>query len=109
MIFAFRLTLTGSPQQLSNVVPKFNEVRFSTPANSGVVYLADTPAGVEAVSNRFAIPAGKVFPFKISDLSQLWANGTTGDCLDMITETEQALLDMKEPVPEIKQEGGQRK
>lgn len=89
MIFTFRLTLTSTPQQLPKVVSKFNEIRLSTPSgNAGVVYLADTPANAEAVSNRFAIAAGKEFPLKISDLSQLWADGTSGDYLDMITETD---------------------
>lgn len=109
MIFAFRLTLTGSPMQLPSVKPKLGECRFSTPSgNASAVYLADSPASVEAVSNRFAIAAGKEFPFKISDLSQLYADGTSGDYLDMITETDSTVpeqaLQVKEPEPE--EEGG---
>jgi len=89
MIFAHRLALTGEPQQLPSVKPKHAEVRFSTPAtNSGVVYLADSPASVEAVGNRFSIAAGKEFPLKFSDLSLIYVNGTVADILDMICETD---------------------
>lgn len=108
MIFAHRLTLTGSPQQLPRVMPKYAEVRFSTPSgNAASVYLSDTPASVKTVSNRYEIAAGKEFPLKISDLSEIYADGTSADVLDMVCETDSTVseqaLQVKQPEPE---EGG---
>lgn len=87
MIFAYRLILTGSPQQLPSVKPKFNEVWFSTPStNSGSVFLSDVPVNTETETTRYAIPADTRFPFKVTDLSELYVDGTSGDYLDLICE-----------------------
>jgi len=74
--------------QLPQVKPAA-AVRFSTPdTNAGSVYLSASPVNVEMVSHRFAIAADTRFPFKVSDLSLLWASGTAADVLDILCETK---------------------
>lgn len=106
MIFAYRLTLTSTAQQLPKIAPKHGEIRFSTPSgNSGAIYLSDAPVNVASTTTRFAIPANRQFPFKITDLSQLYAHGTSGDYLDMITETDSMLAEAESV--EIRKKGGE--
>lgn len=93
MVFTFRLTITSEPQQLPKVMPRYEQVRLSTPSgNVGSVYLSGNPANSEAPSNRFAIPADARFPLRISDLSLLWAYGTASDVLDLLCETSEGGL-----------------
>jgi len=87
MIFAHRIVLTGEAVQLPSIRPRFNEARLSTPSsNSNAVHVANSPVNTETANVRFAIPAGSQFNLKVSDLSQLWIDGTASDALDLLTE-----------------------
>lgn len=89
MIFTHRITLTGEAIQLPSVKPKDGEVTLVTPAgNSGSMYLASNPAECGSPSDRFELAKSKEFAFKISDLSLLFVNGTSGDYLDVLCEVE---------------------
>jgi len=86
-MFAFRLTLTSEVAQLPSVEPLFNEVRFSTPStNSNSIYLSDSPVNAVNSGLRFAVAKGKDFPLKLTNLSQLYAYGTSNDVLDVMCE-----------------------
>jgi len=87
MIFAYRLTLRTSPEQLPKLKPKYSQVRLSTPStNSNPVYISGSPVDSESDTLRFAIAAGTRFPFKVSDLSQIWVSGSADDVLDVLCE-----------------------
>ena len=102
MIFSYRLTLTDEPMRLPSVKPKYSQVRLSTPStNATPVYISGSPVDSESDTLRFAIAAGTKFPFKVSDLSQIWVTGTADDVLDVLCE-------QKTPKTEVKKiQGGE--
>lgn len=87
-VLAFTMTITDTPQRLPEGKPVFGELRVSTPAaNSGDIYFADSPVGTEGTI-RFTIAAGKEQVIKISDLTMLYAHGTTGDKVSIFAEID---------------------
>ena len=80
----------GSPVQFPQGRVVGNEIRLSTRANTGTVYIGDGETTVKDGVLRFGIPKDSNIPYRVSkgfELSRLWVDADTDtDAIEVICE-----------------------